>query len=604
MITININKYLIGSLVGCAICAATSCSDFNDYNETPVDNLMSGNQTLWENISQNSQLSDFAALLQRTGFQNELSNTRSYTVWAPVNGTFDVAAYQQLSDSLLLQQFVKSHVAEYSHVASGDLGEQRIHTLNEKSFAFSGNGSYTFGGKDIQQANLPSQNGLLHLLNGAAQFYPNLYEYLRMRDDIDMLRDYFMHYEQSVLDTKNSVKGPVIGGIQTYIDSVVVTSNSLTRRLNASLSNEDSTYTFLMPTDKAYQEMYDSIKPLYKFIAKTVVQDVASFQKVDDSKTITADLAQRNLTAAELSDSLTRRIIADNLVFSNNDGYNQWLIDDNPNQDTLRSTTRIKYSNPRDILEPMKEMVPMSNGYARVMDSLAFLPWETYNPMIEANPAYYAYSPIDTDHRNNNRFAFTTTNVRVPDSIAQKMFGPEETGFTYAWIRPADEFAMPDVYIKLPNVLSTTYKFYAVFLPWRVETSPGRYVRLGSNDKPNLLNFQVSYCGTNGKLATYSFSKKYLETGKSSDANPTTKKLNYTTAFYNDPAKVDTVYLGEFTFPVAYDGLGTDYAPNIHISSPLDTFSDDDMTNYTGDIRLKAIIMKPVELVEYEENNK
>ena len=224
--------------------------------------------------------------------------------------------------------------------------------------------------------------------------------------------------------------------------------------------------------------------------------------------------------------------------------------------------------------------------------------------MIEANPAYYAYSPIDTDHRNNNRFAFTTTNVRVPDSLAQKMFGPEETGFTYAWIRPADEFAMPDVYIKLPNVLSTTYKFYAVFLPWMVETSPGRYVRLGSNDKPNLLNFQVSYCGTNGKLATYSFSKKYLETGKSSDANPTTKKLNYNTAFYNDPAKVDTVYLGEFTFPVAYDGLGNDYAPNIHISSPLDTFSDDDMTNYTGDIRLKAIIMKPVELVEYEENNK
>ena len=109
-----------------------------------------------------------------------------------------------------------------------------------------GNGSYTFGDKSIQQANLPSQNGVLHLLNGATQFYPNLYEYLRMRDDIDMLRDYFMRYELSYLDTKNSVKGPVIGGIQTYIDSVIITNNSLTRRLNASLANEDSTYTFLM----------------------------------------------------------------------------------------------------------------------------------------------------------------------------------------------------------------------------------------------------------------------------------------------------------------------------------------------------------------------
>ena len=80
--------------------------------------------------------------MKRTGFESKLSEPRAYTVWAPLNGSYDAAAYQQLSDSLLLQQFVKNHVAEYTHVATGSIDE-RIHTLNDKSFSFTGNGTYT-----------------------------------------------------------------------------------------------------------------------------------------------------------------------------------------------------------------------------------------------------------------------------------------------------------------------------------------------------------------------------------------------------------------------------------------------------------------------------
>ena len=45
--------------------AVTACSDFDDYNETPNDTTPSGNITLWQNISQNPQLSDFARCYMR-----------------------------------------------------------------------------------------------------------------------------------------------------------------------------------------------------------------------------------------------------------------------------------------------------------------------------------------------------------------------------------------------------------------------------------------------------------------------------------------------------------------------------------------------------------
>lgn len=596
MIMMNrINKPLAACLVGCAFAAAiVSCTDFNDYNDAPVDELAQGNQTLWENISQNEQLTDFAALLKRTGFDAELNNTRSYTVWAPVNGSFNVGDYEGMKDSTLLQQFVKSHVAQYIHQATGEV-QKRIHALNEKSFDFEGNGNYTFAGKTIAQANLPGNNGVLHLLNGVAMFYPNLYEYIRMGEDISLLRNEFLRYETSTLDTKNSVKGPVVDGIQTYIDSVIVTSNSLVNRLGARLSNEDSTYTFLMPNDKAYQNYYDLIKPYYKYISKTLVQDVENYSKANDSKTKTADLAQMSLTPEQLQDSLTRRLVVNNLVYSNKDAYNQWLVDKGEYTDTLRSTTRRKFSNPQDILDRVVEKVPMSNGSAYILDSVAFYPWETFNPELKVNPLYLAFSPIDTNNKNKNRFDFKSERVSVPDSIAKMLYGPDETSFSYAWLKSTNEFAPPEIYIELPEVLSTTYQVYAVFLPYRVETNGGYYY-LGGNEKPNLLYFQLSYCDDKGKLATRNFNP--------SDPKDNPSKLKRSQhAFTNNPEKVDTLYLGDITFPVAYAGLGN-YSPNLHISSPIDLFDDDDVATYTTDVRIAAIILKPVELAEFEEKQK
>ena len=584
-------KYLGYAMMAAGMLVATSCSDFSDYNEAKPDSTPSGNLTLWENISQTPQLSDFAALVKRVGFDKELGNTRYFTVWAPVNGSFSRSDLDAMNDSLILAQFIKSHVAEYGHAATGILDE-RIHTLNDKSFTFAGSGNYTFDGVGLSATNLPSINGLMHLLNGTARFFPNIYEYIFMADGIDSLRAQFLRYQQTTLDQDASIKGPMVNGVQTYIDSVLVTRNTLTAQLNAQIANEDSSYTFLMPTNNAFRNTYDRIKSLYKFITTTTVQDPENFTKAGDTKTksVTVD-------AEYMSDSLTRRVLFNDLAYSNTNMYNQWIVGKGHNADTIRSTTRNKFSNPKDIIEKymVGQPVEMSNGYVRIVDSLAFYPWESFNPEISVNP------------RNNLACLFPAgaqayRNQSIPDSLLSQIFGEDVkrrnyNGYRYMWIDPGGDRAKPDFNIMLPGVLATTYNIYVVFLP-----SAMRLV--GNDPRPNKLNFELTYCNESGTVASYKFSNAIADSIRSGGELPKQPTaLNMNTSFENDPEKLDSVFIGQFTFPVAYNGLG-DYAPNIRITSPISVFSNDQLATYTRDVRIAAIVLKPLELEEFEANKK
>ena len=608
-------KYIGMAMMAAGMLAATSCTDFSDYNEARTDAQATGNQTLWENIRQNSQLSEFAALIQKSGFDKALSQTQYYTVWAPLNGTFDVASLQQLDNNALLQQFVYNHVAAYGHNASGALNE-RVHMLNGKSYDFTGAGSYTFGGVGISQANQPSNNGVMHIMNGATVYHPNLYDFLTDNQlsagkGIDSLRAYFQKYEYAYLDENASVVGPIVNGVQTYIDSVMVKVNSLTSTLNAKLEQEDSSYTFLMPTNDVWTKSYDRIKGYFNYVKKTEAQTfIESGQKVTIDKT-TYEIDD----VPYLKDSLVKRALIRNLVFSNNDDYNKFMESGAiAPDDTLRTTLGNKLSNPGDILSPqfLREKVQMSNGFGRIVDSLAIYPWESY-------------APDNSFSARNNLARVGTGNTHNMNVVLKGYDGYEfakEGSLRYVWAEPNGGFAKPEVNIFLPNLLSTTYDFYCVFVPEQFDNA-GLESYL-----PNRVIFDLSYCDEKGALQSYTFLNEseenianfnaYVEqvqeqlreedpTGRIQDVPDNATNRTTIRGYSNNPMKVDTVYIGRFTFPVSYYGLGTNstkICPNIRIYSPMSVFNNTLLAAYSRDLRIAAIIAKPLDYVNFEESNK
>lgn len=542
--------------------AVTSCSDFSDYNDTPVSDVQQAERTLWDNISQNDQLSDFATLVKKAGFDDELSQPHFYTVWAPINGTYDASSLMSADSATVLYQFVKSHIAEYNHSVSG-LVDERIHALNRKSFAFEGDGQYTYAGQTLRQLNLPNSNGIMHLLDGAARFYPNLYEYLFSCEGIDSVATFFKRYETSVLDTKNSVLGPTINGKQTYIDSVMITSNSLLNRIKAKLDKEDSTYTMLVPTNEAWLAHYDKISKCYNYINTTVAQNID-----EATSTSSAPTASVTVDAAYTKDSLTRLHLVSDLVYNNNNYYNNWLIDDTVEPyDTLRSTTSGYMTNPQEIMSRVIDRETMSNGTFCLVDSLAFRPWESWCFPLGQSPLYSrTWTGSNTMVYIDNTF-FDDIKY-VPKNPAQKQLG-------YLWVTPLSNYGKPQLDVKLRNVLSTTYNIYIVLAPGM---DVGEDADGNKFLKPNMLDFTLSYCDAKGKLAT--------------------KKLNQKVV--NDPTRVDTLAVGTFTFPVAYAGLGDNVYPNLKITTDFGVFDKAKMAAYTRDFSIISILMRPVELEEFE----
>lgn len=574
-------SYIWMMLVTGGLISAASCSDFDDYNQAWEDSSNpDADLTLWENITSDSNLSTFAELVTKAGFDDELAESHYYTVWAPQNSALENSEYLSADSATLLEKFIQCHIADYSHVASGEWDESVI-MLNTKMFDFVGSGTYTFDGVDVTDEQ-PSVNGMLYTLDGIATYRPSVYQYIYECEDADSAATFFAKYEYSVLDEESSVEGPMVDGKPTYVDSVMDTYNSILRQsMRAQIEVEDSDYSMFLPTNKAWIDQYDKISSYLNFLATTTVQDLSTTTATTLSAITTTTVTIEN---EFYQDSLTKMALVNPLVFNNNTWYNKWTVDDTAEySDTIYTTTGKKLSNPYEVLEQAISKEQMSNGWTYVVDSLAFQTWE----FLAGENDVYPGSDYQARVLNGSSTSYSVEysgSEELLDSIGFDT-STQGTKLRYVIIQPSGSYSKPELDIYLPDVYSTTYSFYCVFVP-NLDGYTTDYM-------PNQVLISLNYCKANGSVADWYFSS-------SGDGNTSSSKVDY---FENDYTKLDTMYLGDFTFPVAYAGIGDDYMPNVKITSPFSVFGSAAKT-HTRDLRIAAIIMRPLEYEEYlEETN-
>lgn len=596
--------------IACGMLAATSCTDYIDYNTVPEAIDPAADKTLWENISANDNLSDFASVLQRVGYDKMLNTPGAYTVWAPINGSFDMDSLSQVSDAKVEKEFLRNVIASYTH-RENDLNDTIVYMLNGKLLKFSNKNTpaLSFDGQSILPNsinpavfNYPSVNGLLYNVAVPAAFRYNGYEYISEAADIaNSMATYVKKYETIILDEASSIKGDIIDGVQHYDDSVVIVTNTLIEEnLRSQINNEDSTYTVLIPTDEAWEEAYKRISSYYKYIPKIAYQDLQStavgtnkgttgtIMKADLGKvetTLSSAPAGSEFSTAESywTDSITKRWITNNLIFSEtNRKYNSKLITGMSfaENDTLYSTTRNYLTNPTLLDEATIERIKLSNGHARIINRLPFTPEDTYAPIIRTS--------------NVGRIVTATGSEYTYERIHKVNLDPKvcvlEEGYPYltyvkADIPSASNFAAElDFYIN--DVLSTTYDIYAVIVPARVEdpTTPD------SVCKPYTLYFDINYTDASNTQITGRFDGDTIQVG--------TAKVKKVKPFLVGDLKVDTVKLGRITFPICY--AGTEAKPNIKVMHSVNSFLSSYKKKYEQVLRVANIILEPVAMEEDE----
>lgn len=576
----NISKIGMTVVAGCML-AATSCSDYSDYNTVPEGSMASANKTLWENISENENLQDFAAIIAKAGNTSKFNTPQYYTVWAPLDGTYDAKSILAKDSASIVREFLGHHMASYSHLVSGDVNE-RIVSLNDKHHKFT---NEAYDGASIKTANVATSNGVMHLIDGYSAFHPNLYEEFDSLEGCESFKAFIQKYDEYELDVENSVVGPMVDGKQTYLDSVFKKKNVIINEiLEAQLENEDSSYTMLYPNDRAWELAYNNIsKGLSYYPGKLYYMDMTKNTTAAASCNATTAKCDTpvEIDAAFYQDSITKTSIVKNLVFSNTYERNEplWkgtLSSSKP--DTIYSTTDSYLTNVEDIFaHTVGSLKSNSNGYSRVLDSLCFLPWETYEPVKAFMKPVRTYNMTKKDNYTANRILKRdladrdTLFENVPAFIKKWILPENSEVFTYISLDKQNfqsTSSKVELDFALENVLSTKYHIYVVTVPAQV-LYPEEPV------KPTYLRFDLSYTDASG---TQRFQR----------LNVPGEKL--TADIITTPGKLSVIPL-EFEFPISYYGL--EAYPTLFMSHTKSFTSTTNRNKFDQELRIAGVFLVP-----------
>jgi hypothetical protein len=378
--------------------------------------------TLWQLIEQDEQLSKFAEMLKKTGYDTFLASSQSFTVWAPTN---DALQGVDIANETNLKDIVMTHIARYKSIADSRT-DTIVITLNSKLLRFTGNGGkYSMNGAELATANHLASNGILHVMKEQVPFVKNLWEYFT-EPDMDSIRNYFNTFNIRMFSPGASTVIDYVDGMAVY-DSIFHETNELfyTRLQGVGfLNNEDSLYSMILPNNTAWRKAYNQRKTYFE----TTAPNADSVQHWNTQYAIIQDLVFRG------------RI-------------------DVPNRlDSIISTRGNVFRDPANLF-PNVQPKQASNGLVYITDELKHDYWESWQHPIQIEAEMASITPLEsgiisTPARIGTFYIPTQNDVpsRLCRLISNGNNSPTESTF---------------LLINIANTLKAEYKVYAVFAPIR-----------------------------------------------------------------------------------------------------------------------------------------
>lgn len=561
------NTVKAGLLGAAVLLGFTACTD-DHFDIQP--STVSGSQTIWQNVEANADLDSVAMILRRCKVMKSqtdksakqtyaelLATSQQLTAWLPKNGTFNAKQYLDELDSAAVlrakdemagtraeydvaNRFARNHIARFNY--ESNMGEQRIALMNSKIVNYNA-GEGTFNGVklDAANANILSSNGMLHVLDGESQFAYNIFERLQVDSRFAKIYGDIDKYNVYTFSASSSTQGSMNhNGSMEYVDSVWTRTNSLmTGAWLDKLTDEDSLYVSVIPTDAAYEAARQKIHGLFKYAKNYNYAWDASKRDWTNKGTNALKFNTDSLTTY----NVTSRILS---ASSFSVGYNSEgpVTTSNPQAflnhvltaDSLNSNARLViYNKDKGNVNPIfdgqtaDDAIKASNGYIFAVDNYNYDP--SYSFIQKMNINGHNTSQVTGSTSEQAQYV-TLNNENQNAEVNVDALGVDN--FYYYF--PVSGNSQLNIDFKLNNVLSTKYKISIVLLPNRVNINNIRTEKDGTiiEEKPV---FDVQ-----------------IRDDKGSVIGKAVKNVSV------DQDKVEKKVLWEaFEFPYAYFGLPSGY---------------------------------------------
>lgn len=634
------NIFRTGVMIATGVVVLASCSDTwkDHYDDGLGASGIAYQGSTMSYIQSKQELSDFAQVLQLTGFDARLSGDQKLTVWAPVNGSFKMDSLRREIDSNkdnVLKTFVQNHVALYA-LPIGDR-ELRAHMLNTKSYALP-TFADTINGTKMIEKNISCSNGIAHIVESPIVYRNNLYEQIATEymewvkagnDPASCPNNLYAYLESKdtlILDESRSIANGVDEfGNRLYVDAWYDRFNeALDNSSSAGLVNadapiyeEDSSFIAIIPSPVYYQKRYNIAKNLLKFNPKDARAggNVDSLAREYANRFASYDLFYNNTNNAHSADSLKSSVYKR----SGDAWYNHVYYRHAPNH-ALPAGKEVN-----DIIAEGKytKRVECSNGVAYVVDDYPMSIGEQFFFPLRNNYALH----MDADHSSG--FGTVTANsynvptdlkvvlrdslkVVTEDSVVTVQYLDTVSGSTDTYERlvmthiTPNGMMQPRVSFVLNGTLSGKYTIKMVTAPI--------WARQGYENHGPLDEILTASPGFKSSKANYCFEAYIFERGASGDYNKNItagvqlkasnvpdadrdKEAFLSHTFRKDPetgdsvvCMLDTITLGEYDFQYSYYGANEG---GVLLQIFCNAANVDDGV-YSKDIVIHKFILEPV----------
>lgn len=592
MATNKIYNLIQAGILGAAICLAMpACTDDHFDVDTSGAAASNATQNLWEQISQRSELSNFAAVLAKTPlfkdeahpvkkddgtpytFKDALTGTQTLTVFAPTNTAFDATARDAMLATIASDpyaaylQLAGNHIVRYRYLATGT-GQEDIVTINGKRGVFDREAK-TIKGISILTPNIEATNGTLHTIGQVLPFNYNLYELIKIDKRFSQMRAWVVEHDTIYFDEDRSASGGSdANGNPIYVDSIYSTINTLFfndyeepnakwvmphKSFWADLKNEDSVWAAALPTDEAWNEAFERLAPYYNYAPWYV-------DKSDEDAMTSAGTPKNISAVSNTPDSLStlsrRMDIASTAVFNLRlqprkfNGF--WT------KETFLAATEMPkmFTTRRDTFKVNKGL----EGDVRQVIYQGLTPEEISNGLVYPINRWAfmdADDALDVNIKVNNRVVFQASNMGTNTAslysfnntnsklVTDSLLGSvSDNSFLYVSNGTSQtniQFKLIDQEYNHQVYSNVEYEVYVVMVPDFYRYDPDS---ISTPAYKNRLRAQIVYIDGKTPMGT---------SGKLNEAKSSAMDFEYA------GTKVDTLLIGSITFPYSYRNITTSY---------------------------------------------
>lgn len=228
--------YLVA--IVCSLLLLFSCE--NQWDDHIKDETGRSSENLMQAILSKPELSGFASILQKTGYDAFLSGDRMITVFAPVNESLSGIDLENKAELLKL---VKNHLAYQEYpVSGGAFIADTVEMLNQKRLPLKG---LSVGGKGLvdKAYNISVGNGVLHLVSSPIDLRLTIWEYLNEQTGYPQV-EFLKSITFEEMDQTNSIQTGFNEVGQPVYDTVWIVRNKLLEKYP--IDKEGHHYTFVL----------------------------------------------------------------------------------------------------------------------------------------------------------------------------------------------------------------------------------------------------------------------------------------------------------------------------------------------------------------------